>query len=213
MIVSRQAVVMAVTCMISTANAQIEFRQDNTALPPFGGYTADSGLVITGGTSRDITVRQGGIDAAVPPFGGFVPGSGATLRWRTPGAARLAPRGAGAMAPGSFPAGAGLAGPNLGPVAASPMAAATNSPDRSQTAMLAAAARSSRNALAAETARLDQRRRRSAAALLRKGERAEAQKKFAAAGMYYRRALQYEVPEFEGQLTQHLERVKSTMRP
>ena len=63
----------------TTSAQRITFRQDNTALPPFGGYVPGTGAVMTASPRAGVTFRQGSADAALPPFGGYVPGTGARI--------------------------------------------------------------------------------------------------------------------------------------
>ncbi|MCP4192343.1 MAG: hypothetical protein GY768_17155 [Planctomycetaceae bacterium] len=71
-----------------TASAQtLRFRQNNTALPQFGGYAPGAGATIMISPQLPITVRQGSSSRALPQFGGFVPGSGARLSFPASSAA------------------------------------------------------------------------------------------------------------------------------
>ena len=75
-------------CLVPSAWGQITFNQDNTALPPFGGYVPGAGATISFSNAGGFTFRQGSFDLALPPFGGYVPGAGATITF--PNAAQMA---------------------------------------------------------------------------------------------------------------------------
>ena len=201
----------------SPALSQVQFRQNNTALPPFGGYLPDAGATLRVSTSDRLSFQRGNSAAAIPRFGGYLPGSGATLRVSTGGVA--VPQGGlpagsplGSLIPGS---GSSLSltgrvqrprGQMMGRAMTPPAVALANQNSVQQRVEAAQKLRKSR------ADRGSMRRRRAAQRLMRQAERAEVNGNLAAARTFYRRALQYGVPELSELSKRHLQRLDVVAR-
>ncbi len=164
----------------SSPGQKVRFRQDNTALPPFGGYVPGTGAVLKSPAQGPVTFRQGSFASALPAFGGYVPGSGARLDFDTTRAAMLRQQMAGIG--NTAPRAAVQPVPAAQPVAAQPATAAS---DRRATAR-------------------SLRRERAAEQLLRKGQQAEAAGNMALAKKYYQAGLKREADGVNDALRQRL---------
>jgi hypothetical protein len=182
-VVRRSGCVLSlVLVLLGSASAQrVTFRQDNTALPPFGGYVPGSGAVLAAPPRGPITVRQGSADAALPAFGGYVPGNGARIDFNN--VRRAAMLRQQARRGGNSPLRAAAVPANVAPVPAAAAAPATQDRKTQVRAL---------------------RRRRAAEQLLLKGQQAEAAGNLPLAKKYYLAGLKRDAADVNDALQEQL---------